>query len=125
MERAGFGAIVGKTVGLQFSVVAVMAAAAGLLGGTHSALSLLTGGAAVAIPNALLAWWLWARVRRTVVLTPAAMLLGEILKLGLTLAMLAILIRQWLPAIVWWALLAGIIGALKAQWLAVWATREM
>jgi F0F1-type ATP synthase assembly protein I len=64
-------------------------------------------------------------VRRTVVLTPAAMLLGEILKLGLTLAMLAILIRQWLPAIVWWALLAGIIGALKAQWLAVWATREM
>jgi hypothetical protein len=42
----------------------------------------------------------------------------------LTLALLAILVVLFKHAMVWPAFIAGVIGALKAQWLALWFTRH-
>ncbi|MFO1435308.1 MAG: ATP synthase subunit I [Gammaproteobacteria bacterium] len=97
---------------------------AGAWVGKPGAVSIFLGGAAVAVPNALLALWLTIRVRRFGALSTAALLLGEFLKLGLTLAVLALVVAKFRHAIVWPALIIGVIGALKAQWLALWFTRD-
>jgi len=123
--KAAWGATVGTAVALQWAVVLTMAAAAWTWGGVHSAASLLGGGAAVAIPNALLALWLTIRVRRVGSLTTTALLLGEFLKLGLTMALLVLVAVKLRLVLVWLAFIIGVIGALKAQWLALWFTRKL
>jgi ATP synthase protein I len=96
----------------------------GLIAGPHSALSGFAGGAAIALPNAGLAGYLWLKSRHTRVLSAASFLVGESVKLLLTLTALYLSVR-WLGArMVWPALIVGVIGALKAQWLAVWFTRN-
>ena len=113
----------GTAVALQWGVILALAAVAWLWGGETSAVSLLLGGASVALPNALLAAWLTVRIRRTGVAGPAAMLGGELAKLALTVVMLVTVVRGH-PGVSWLALLIGVAGALKAQWLAVWFTRN-
>jgi ATP synthase protein I len=108
---------------LQWAVVVVLAGAAWLLGGKTGAVSLLLGGGSVALPNALLAAWLTLRVRRPGGAGLGAMLGGEMLKLGLTFALLVLAVKAT-PTLSWLALLVGVIGALKAQWLALWVTRR-
>ena len=122
--KSVWGAVVGRAIGLQWAVVLALASLAGLWAGKTSAVSALLGGAAVAVPNVLLAVWLTVRVRRFGVLSTAALLLGEFLKLGLTLAMLVLVVAKFRHAMVWPALIVGVIGALKAQWLALWFTRD-
>jgi ATP synthase protein I len=123
-SRTAWGATVGTTIALQWGAVLALAGAAWLLGGNTSAVSLLCGGASVALPNALLAAWLTARMRRPGGAGPAAMLGGEMLKLGLTAALLVMAVKAgWVAS--WLALLVGVVGALKAQWLALWFTRKM
>ena len=51
------------------------------------------------------------------------MLGGELLKLGMTAALMLALVRAN-PGVMWLALIAGVVGALKAQWLALWVTRK-
>ena len=114
----------GTAVALQWVVILTLSAAAWILGGADDALSVLGGGAAVALPNTLLALWLTLRLRRTGSLTTATMLLGELLKLGLTMALLVLAVVELKPAVSWLALIVGVIGALKAQWLALWFTRK-
>ncbi len=121
---AGWWSVVGKTILLQWAVILILAAAAWLLSGIAGAVSLVLGGAAVAVPNTLLALWLTIRVHRVGSLTTAALLLGELLKLGLTLALLAIFVTKFRHVLIWPALVVGVIGALKAQWLALWVTRD-
>jgi F0F1-type ATP synthase assembly protein I len=124
----GWNATVGTAVALQWLVILALAGVAGILGGWKAALSLLLGGAAVAVPNAVLALWLTLRVRRTGTLgaisMTGAMLGGELLKLGLTLALLVIVIAGLKQQATWLALIVGVIAALKAQWLALWFTRR-
>ena len=121
---AGWWSVVGKTILLQWVVILILAAAAWLLSGIAGAVSLVLGGAAVAVPNTLLALWLTIRVHRVGSLSTAALLFGELLKLGLTLALLAIFVAKFRHVLIWPALIVGVIGALKAQWLALWATRD-
>jgi ATP synthase protein I len=123
-QRASWGATVGKAVALQWTVVLVLALVAWIWVGRVGAKSLLFGGLAVALPNALLALWLTARLYRTGPVGPAGMLAGELLKLGLTIALLVIGVRTMNPQIAWIALLVGLIAAVKAQWLAMWFTRN-
>lgn len=123
-HRRGWDATVGTTIALQWLVILVFAAAAGLLAGTNGGLSLLVGGTAVALPNALLALWLTLRVHRVGRLGAAAMLGGEFLKLGLTMALLVLFIVRLKPTLSWLALIIGVVIALKAQWLALWFTRR-
>lgn len=121
---AGWWPVVGRTIGLQWAVILILAAAAWLLSGIAGAVSLVLGGAAVAFPNTLLALWLTIRVRRLGALSATALLFGEFIKLGLTLVLLALFVANFGHAVVWPALIIGVVGALKAQWLALWVTRN-
>ena len=117
-------AVIGRTIGLQWAVVVALAILAGLWAGRFGATSAFLGGAAVAVPNTLLALWLTIRVERVGALSASALLAGELLKLGLTLAVLIIGVASFRHSLVWPALIVGVIGALKAQWLALWYTRN-
>jgi ATP synthase protein I len=123
-QRAAWGATVGTAVALQWAVILALAGVAWLWGGKTSAMSLLSGGASVALPNALLAVWLTLRMRRPGGAGVAALFGGELLKLALTITLLVIVVRGS-PDVSWLALIIGVIGALKAQWLALWFTRNI
>lgn len=122
-QRAGWAATVGTAIALQWGVVLALCAVAWILAGTVGAVSVLVGGAGVALPNTLLAAWLTARVVRYGGAGAAALLGGELLKLGMTVALLFAMVRAN-PGVSWLALIIGVIGALKAQWLALWFTRK-
>lgn len=122
-QRAAWGATVGTAVALQWAVVVALAGAAWWVGGSSSARSLLAGGAAVALPNALLAGWLALRLWRGRGTGAAGMLGGELLKLALTVTLLVVAVRALHP-VSWLALIVGVIAAVKAQWLALWFTRN-
>lgn len=112
------------TIGLQWSVVLGIGIAAGLIAGGNSGWSGLVGGASIALPNTLLAAYLGLKASHTRVLSAATLLAGEMVKLWCTVVALYLAAR-WLGArTVWLALVIGVIGALKAQWLAVWFTRN-
>lgn len=122
--RAGWGATVGKAVTLQWAVLLVLGLVTWVGFGTDAAQSLLFGGVAVALPNALLALWLTLRLYRVGPVGVVGMLSGELLKIGLTIALLAVGGAAFKAQIVWLALIVGVVAALKAQWLAVWFTRN-
>ena len=123
-QRAAWGATVGKTIALQWAVILLLAGVAWAAFGAGSARSLLVGGGAVAVPNALLALWLTARLYRVGAVGMVSMLAGELLKLGTTIALLVIVVVALKPHVAWLALIVGVVAALKAQWLAVWFTRN-
>lgn len=123
-QKAAWGATVGKAVALQWAVVLLLAGIAWVWFGVRDAQSLLLGGAAVALPNALLALWLTLRLHRTGTVGMTSMLAGELLKLGVTIALLVIVVGALKPQVAWLALIIGVVAALKAQWLAVWFTRN-
>lgn len=108
-------------VGLQFAAVAVLALAAGVLTGWYSAGFVVLGGAAAIIPNALFALRLAAQRGRSAESYPAVFFLGEFAKIGLTIALLA-LIAKTVDGVRWLPLLLGLIVALKAPLFALlWA----
>lgn len=123
-QRAAWRATVGKTIALQWVVILVFTGVAWAMAGTRGAQSLLVGGAAVAVPNALLALWLTLRLYRVGAVGVASMLAGELLKLGMTITLLVVVVVALKPHISWLALIVGVVAALKAQWLAVWFTRN-
>lgn len=114
----------GTVVALQWIVILCLAGIAWIWSGKNGAQSLFLGGAAVALPNAMLALWLTLRVRRAVTSGVVAMFTGELLKLGCTIALLVAIVVNLKSTVVWLAVIVGVIGALKAQWLALWFTRK-
>jgi len=123
-RRAGWGPTVSTAVALQWAVVVVLAGLAWIGAGKTSAMSLLLGGASVALPNSLLAAWLTVRIRHAGGAGLVAMLGGELLKVGLTIALLVVVAKSG-PDVSMLALIIGVIVALKAQWLALWFTRNL
>ena len=123
-QRAGWAATVGTAIALQWAVILALAAVAWLWKGNVGAVSLFLGGASVALPNSVLAAWLTIRVQRFGGAGIAALLGGELFKLGMTIALLVAVVRGN-PGISWLALIIGLVAALKAQWLALWFTRRM
>ena len=108
-----------RVIGLQVAATIVVAIASGLIGGTSAAASALLGGAACFVPNALYAANLaWAR-SRSASLGVMAVLVGEFVKIGLSIAALA-LVAALYRDVVWVAVIVAVIAALKAQFLA-WA----
>ncbi|MGH8528321.1 MAG: ATP synthase subunit I [Nevskiales bacterium] len=122
-QRKTWGATAATTVALQWGVILSLGAVAWLWRGQTSGLSLLGGGAAVALPNALFALWLTLRMRQAGA-GAAAVLVGEIFKLGMTIGLLLAVIVHLKPELSWLALMVGVIAALKAHWLALWVTRR-
>jgi ATP synthase protein I len=123
-QQSIWGATVGTAIALQWSVVLALAGIAGLVSGKIAGVSLLFGGAAVAFPNTVLAAWLTLRVLKTGNAGAATMMFGEILKIALTVSLLVMVVVKLRPDVSWLALMVGVIGALKAQWLALWVTRR-
>ncbi len=121
--QASWRTTVGIAIALQWAVILVFSGVAWIWG-DRAAQSLLLGGAAVAVPNALLAAWLTLRLHRSGSVGVAGMLGGELLKLGMTIALLVIVVRALGAEVAWLALIVGVVAALKAQWLAVWFTRN-
>ena len=110
-------------VGLQVATVAVLALGAGLWFDWSSALFLVLGGAAAIVPNGLFALRLATHRGRPAESYPVVFLLGELLKIGLTLALLALFVRSSGP-VDWLPLLIGLIAALKAPLFALLLARN-
>lgn len=123
MSDIGWSRTLLISIGLQLGIV-ITAGLGVALFSTRAAASLIAGGMAVAVPNALLALYLWSKARVIRVLSVATFLAGESLKLGAITALLFITARVLGHTTVWPALVAGVFLALKGQWLAVWFTRD-
>jgi ATP synthase protein I len=102
-----------KTVGLQ--VLATFAASLLALwwSSNATAMSVLVGGAAAAIPNGLFALRLAVHRNKPSESYPVVFFLGEFAKVGLTIAALAVAYK-WLPNVSGASLVMGFIVALKA-----------
>lgn len=122
-QQSIWGATVGTAIALQWGVILALSCVA-ILVGQVAAVSLFCGGAAVAIPNTILALWLTLRVMKTGNAGAAAMMFGEILKIVLTISLLVMVVVRLKPDVSWPAMIVGVVGALKAQWLALWVTRR-
>lgn len=120
-----WGATLKKALALQWGAVAGLAGIAGVVS-LNAALSLLGGGVAVVVPNTLLAVWLMGRMQREDAggAGAVALMVAEGLKLVGTTGLLLATVMLMGPKLVWPGFLAGIIGALLAQWLTLWVTRR-
>ncbi|MGD9946269.1 MAG: ATP synthase subunit I [Burkholderiaceae bacterium] len=110
-------------VGLQIAAVAVSALVAVLAAGWESARFLMLGGAAAVIPNALFALRLTLHRNKSPESYPVVFFLGMFVKIGLTLGLLAWIIKTE-PDIRWLPLLLGLIIALKAPLFALLIVRQ-
>lgn len=108
VQRTSWGATVGTAIAMQWAVVLILSVL-GWLWGFAAAQSAFAGGAAVALPNTVLALWLTARMRRNGIAGAGAMMFGELLKLCLTLALLVMVVVElsrhchgWRCSPEWW-----------------------
>lgn len=123
-QHSIWGATIRKAVVLQWALVLALSGVAWALSGLVAAKSLFCGGAAVALPNTVLALWLLARMRLPGMTGAMAIMRGEVLKLGFTVAALVVAASKLRPELHFPALLSGMVVALVAQWLALWMTRR-
>ena len=105
-----------RVVFLQILTTVIVSLVAGLLGGSHAAISALLGGAACFVPNGLFALKLAAAARRPQGTSPAVFLVGEFVKVVSTLALLGLVVAFY-KDLVWLALLASVIVVLKSYML--------
>lgn len=110
-------------IGLQVASVALLALVWGLASDWSSAGFLVLGGGTAIVPNALFALRLAMHQGKSPESYPVIFFLGEFAKIGLTLGLLAAVIK-WQPGIRWLPLLIGLIVALKAPLFALWLHRE-
>lgn len=107
-----------RIVGLQVLATLVVALVAWPLGGTPAALSALLGGTACVVPNALFALRLTLSARRAQGAGVAEFFVGEFIKIGSTIALLALIAWLW-KDVVWLALIVSVIAALKSYLIAL------
>jgi len=107
-----------RVVFLQILTTVIVSLVAGLLGGSHAAISAWWGGAACVVPNGLLALKLAAPARRPQGTSPAVFLIGEFVKVVSTLALLGLIVATY-KDLVWLAMLVSFIVVLKSYVLAL------
>ena len=110
-------------VALQFVAILAGALLAAASVDWASARAFALGGAAAMIPNGLFALRLALHRRRRPESYPAVFFLGEFVKIGLTVALLA-LIAKVVPGIRWLPLLLGFIVVLKVPIFALLIARD-
>ena len=111
-------------VGLQGLVVLGLAAGAFGFADAQSAWHLMLGGLAALVPNALFALRLALHRGRSPESYPVVFFLGEFAKIGLTVGLLALVVR-YEPDLQWLPMLIGLICALKAPLLlGLWRSRD-
>jgi ATP synthase protein I len=95
------------------AVLAVVAA--WVVAGSAASVSALVGAGAYWVPNTLFMLWLLAGIRYAGQASPYIFLLGEACKLGMTVLVLGLVVWFGREQIVWPALLAGLLCALKGH----------
>ena len=122
-ETAWANAVIG-TSRIQLVALAPIVLALWLMAGKLQAVSCLLGALAVLIPNLLVGGVLWLRVIVAGGVGMGALLAGEGAKLMLVFSGLYGTARLMGTELAWPAFILGILIALKAQWLALWFTRD-
>ena len=110
-------------VALQFVAILAGALLAAASVDWASARAFALGGAAAMIPNGLFALRLALHRRRRPESYPAVFFLGEFVKIGMTVLLLATVVRT-VPDVRWLPLLIGFIVALKAPLFALLIARD-
>ena len=110
-------------VGLQVASVFLAGLIAAGMSDWTSAKFLVLGGAAATIPNALFALRLAIHKGKPAESYPVVFFLGEFVKIGLTLGLLALIIHRYAD-IRWLAMIVGLIVALKAPLFALLIARD-
>ncbi len=105
------------SVGVQWAVSIVVTLIAFAVGGVNAGLSAMVGAGAYTVPNTVLAFRLLVNSMRSGNAGSMTVLLGEFLKMGAVVALLAAMVKLGGSWIVWPALLAGLIAALKSYWV--------
>ncbi|MDX3906273.1 MAG: ATP synthase subunit I [Pigmentiphaga sp.] len=106
-----------RAIIVQVAVSVVIAGLAYAVSGSTAAGSALAGAAAYVIPNALFAFRLVLSVQKPEGANPATFFLGEFLKIAIAAALIVAAARFGREWLVWPAFLAGLVCALKSQWL--------
>ncbi|WP_426114152.1 ATP synthase subunit I [Massilia sp. PWRC2] len=102
-----------RLVSLQLLATIVAGLIAALLGGWPAAVSAILGGGCCVVPNGLFALRLFANARRPGGANPMTFMVGEFIKIALTLTLLGVI--AWLYRdLNWLALTCGFIVALKS-----------
>jgi ATP synthase protein I len=102
-----------RLVLLQLLMTFLAGAIAGLAGGAHALVSAVLGGLCCVVPNGLFALRLSAAARKSEAINPMSFLIGEFIKIALTIGLLGAVI--WLyHDLNWLALIAAFIVALKS-----------
>ncbi len=122
--RGGWGPTIRGMLVIQICVLATLTVVCAVLGTGRHAAACAAGGAAITVPNTVVALGLWLRASVFGRIEAASLLLAEGLKLALIVLALYATVRAFGPRLEWLGLLTGVIGALKAQWLALWFTRH-
>jgi len=105
-----------RIVMLQFCAALILAIIALLLGGQAAGISALLGGLCCALPNALFALRLYAGTHRPGGANPLTFFTGEFLKIFITVALLAAVVKLY-HDVHWLAFLAGFIVVLKSYFI--------
>ena len=124
MKDAAWSNAVLGTTRIQLLVLTPLVGAVWLVAGKSPAASCLLGALAVLLPNLLVGGMLWLRVTVAGQVGMGALLAGEGAKLLLIFSGLYGAVRLMESELAWPAFIIGILAALKAQWLALWFTRE-
>lgn len=106
-----------RVVGLQIIATAIVSLAAWPLGGSAAAISALLGGAACFVPNGMFALRLALAGRAPQGPSVAAFFVGEFVKVGSTVGLLALIAWAY-KDVVWLALIIAVIAALKSYLIA-------
>jgi ATP synthase protein I len=106
-----------RIVLLQIAATLFVAFIAAWFGGQHAAISALLGGLVCFVPNGLLALRLSMTARSNRV-TAATFFIGEAIKVFSMLLLLVAVVKLY-SSLVWWALLLGLIAALKSYFVAI------
>ncbi len=102
-----------RLVSLQLLATAVAGVIAALIAGWPAAVSAMLGGFCCVVPNGLFALRLFANARKPGGANPMTFMVGEFIKIALTLTLLGV--TAWLYRdLNWLALICGFIVALKS-----------
>lgn len=105
-----------RVVVLQFCATFILAIIAALISGQTAGISALLGGFCCAFPNALFALRLFAGTQRPGGANPFTFFTGEFLKILVTIALLAAVVKFY-HDVHWLAFLAGFVVVLKSYFI--------
>ena len=108
-----------NAVAVQMAVSIAVALVALVVAGAGAGVSALIGAAVYAIPNALFAFRLIVSVNKPGGANPVTFFLGEFFKIAFAGLLIVAAASVGHEVLVWPAFLAGLIFALKSQWLAL------